>query len=155
MSCTYQLNCLNYSESRTFPNENKATNCFCTKATHRRHIQYSCFYASLRLKENKCYHHYHHHHQNRVVCLATGLKTHPNKFYIGCDLVFHLPVSSFNSFPQINQQLLTSFSSSSNPFQLSFNNVSQRVFPTQYVTNPASLPSFYFKQDALFLIKCL
>ena len=40
-------------------------------------------------------------------------------------------------------------------FYLFFNNVCQKAFPTQDVTNPASLPSFYGMYDIPLLLDCV
>jgi len=59
----------------------------------------------------------------------------------------HFKIQASCFFLYVIQQLLISFSSSSYPFDisfyLSFNNTFEQEVPTQYVTNPASLSSFY------------
>ena len=55
--------------------------------------------------------------------------------------VFPLSSSSIFFFPKIIQQLLTSSTSSTRPFYLSFVKVFQKAVPTQLVTNSFSLPS--------------
>jgi hypothetical protein len=64
--------------------------------------------------------------------------------------VYPLSVSSIIFFLKVIQYLLTSSSSSSRPFYLSFNHVFQKAVPMQDVTNPVSLPSFYCMYDVPF-----
>ena len=80
---------------------------------------------------------------------TTSSKTNSPVSAIQCFLL-QLPVSPL--FLKIMQQLLTSSSSSCHPFPASFNNVFQKAVSTQVVTNPVSLPSFYFMQDIPLLL---
>ena len=56
-------------------------------------------------------------------------------------MMLPLAMSSILSFLQIIQQLLTSYSSSSRHLCISFNNVFQKAFHTQDMTDPVSLSS--------------
>jgi hypothetical protein len=64
--------------------------------------------------------------------------------------LLQLPVSS--CFHEIIQQLITSPSSPSCPYNLSFNDATQKAVPTQYVPNPAGLPSSYCVKNVPFLL---
>ena len=83
-----------------------------------------------------------------VVYLTTRPQPHPNqvRHRLRSSASSQYPVSSL--FLKVIQQLLTSSSSSSSHFYpslyLSFKNVLiQKSVPTQRVTNPVGLPSFY------------
>jgi len=56
--------------------------------------------------------------------------------------VFIIPLPVSSRFLNIIHWLLTSYSSSSRPVYLSFNNLFQKTVPTQDVTNPVNTRSF-------------
>ena len=70
--------------------------------------------------------------------------------------MFQVPVTFL--FLKVIQQLRTPSSTSSLPFclscYLSCSNVVQKAVPTQDVTDPVSLPTFYCLQDIPFLLDC-